>query len=54
MTYKTLGDIAQELEKMREDGMTLGAVKYALGKVYWQELDEEARARKAFEELNTK
>ncbi len=46
MTYATLGDIAEELRKMRADGMTRSSVEYALEQVYWDQV-EPKRARPA-------
>lgn len=35
--YKTLGDIAEELKVMKAQGVTRGAILYALGRVYWED-----------------
>ena len=34
--YRTLGDIAGELEKMKADGITRSSVMYALNRVFWE------------------
>ena len=35
--YVTLGDIAAELRIMKAEGMTRGAVLYAVDKVFWEQ-----------------
>lgn len=42
MTYATLGEIAEELKRMRADGMTRSSVEYALEQVYWDQAEPEA------------
>lgn len=40
MKYTTLGDVAEELWKMKAEGMTRTSVEYAMGQVYWEESEE--------------
>ena len=44
MGYRTLGDIAEELRKMKADGMTHQSIAYALRQVYDDERHAEVQA----------
>lgn len=35
--YKTLGNIAHEIRRMRADGVTVGSVEYAMSRVFAEE-----------------
>ncbi|WNT44393.1 hypothetical protein SEA_MABODAMACA_52 [Microbacterium phage Mabodamaca] len=48
--YATLGDIAKAFEEMKADGMTLESIRYALGRVYGDEMEAERAQRRAWKE----
>lgn len=49
--YETLGDIANGLAAMKADGMTVESVRYAMGQVYWDQLEAESASAKALAKL---
>lgn len=38
--YKTLGDVAAEIRRMRADGVTVGSVEYAMSRVFAEEQEQ--------------
>lgn len=49
--YETLGDIAGEIRVMKADGMTLESVRYAIERIFGEEIAAMARAERAVERL---
>lgn len=49
--YETLGDVADELQLMLADGVSLGSIEYILDRVYWEAYEARARTEKALKSL---